>query len=42
MSAILGGANTINNLAYDAIYHKENEFASRIARNQLVLKHESY
>lgn len=43
MSAILGGANTINNLAYDAIYHKDNEFASRIARNQLlVLKHESY
>jgi len=43
MSAILGGANTINNLAYDAIYHKENEFGSRIARNQLlILKHESY
>ncbi len=43
MSAILGGANTINNLAYDAIYHKDNEFALRIARNQLlVLKHESY
>jgi methylmalonyl-CoA mutase len=43
MSAILGGANTINNLAYDAIYHKDNEFASRIARNQLlILKHESY
>lgn len=43
MSAILGGANTINNLAYDAIYHKENEFGTRIARNQLlILKHESY
>ena len=43
MSAILGGANTINNLAYDAIYHKTNEFGERIARNQLlVLKHESY
>jgi methylmalonyl-CoA mutase len=43
MSAILGGANTINNLAYDALYHKDNEFGSRIARNQLlVLKHESY
>jgi methylmalonyl-CoA mutase len=43
MSAILGGANTINNLAYDAIYHKNNEFGSRISRNQLlVLKHESY
>lgn len=43
MSAILGGANTICNLPYDAIYHKDNEFAERIARNQLlVLKHESY
>jgi len=43
MSAVLGGANAINNLAYDAIYHKDNEFASRIARNQLlILKHESY
>ena len=43
MSAILGGSDTINNLAYDAIYHKDNEFASRIARNQLlILKHESY
>jgi len=43
MSAILGGANTISNLAYDAIYHKDNEFGERISRNQLlVLKHESY
>lgn len=43
MSAILGGANTICNLAYDAIYHKDNEFGERIARNQLlILKHESY
>ncbi len=43
MSAILGGANTITNLPYDAIYHKDNEFGERIARNQLlVLKHESY
>ncbi len=43
MSAILGGANTISNLAYDAIYHKTNEFGERISRNQLlVLKHESY
>jgi len=43
MSAILGGANTICNLAYDSIYHKTNEFGERIARNQLlVLKHESY
>lgn len=43
MSAILGGADAISNLAYDAIYHKDNEFGDRIARNQLlVLKHESY
>ncbi|MDO5979985.1 methylmalonyl-CoA mutase subunit beta [Flavivirga spongiicola] len=43
MSAILGGANSIYNLPYDAIYHKDNEFGERIARNQLlVLKHESY
>lgn len=43
MSAILGGANTISNLPYDAIYHKDNEFAERISRNQLlVLKYESY
>lgn len=43
MSAILGGADTVCNLAYDAIYHKENEFGDRISRNQLlILKHESY
>ncbi|WP_298239044.1 methylmalonyl-CoA mutase subunit beta [uncultured Algibacter sp.] len=43
MSAILGGADTIYNLAYDTIYHKDNEFGERIARNQLlILKHESY
>jgi methylmalonyl-CoA mutase len=43
MSAILGGANTICNLPYDSIYHKNNEFGDRIARNQLlILKHESY
>ena len=43
MSAILGGADAVTNLAYDAIYHKDNEFGDRISRNQLlVLKHESY
>lgn len=43
MSAILGGANAVANLAYDAIYHKDNEFGDRIARNQLlILKNESY
>ena len=43
MSTILGGADSVANLAYDALYHKDNEFGDRIARNQLlVLKHESY
>lgn len=43
MSAILGEANAVANLAYDTIYHKDNEFGERIARNQLlILKHESY
>jgi len=43
MSAILGGADAVANLPYDALYHKDNEFGDRIARNQLlVLKHESY
>lgn len=43
MSAILGGADAVCNLPYDAIYHKDNEFAERMARNQLlILKNESY
>jgi len=43
MSAILGGANAVYNVPYDSIYHKNNEFGDRIARNQLlVLKYESY
>ncbi|WP_130736472.1 methylmalonyl-CoA mutase subunit beta [Flavobacterium sp. J27] len=43
MSAILGGADSVSNLAYDALYHKDNEFGDRISRNQLlVLKNESY
>lgn len=43
MSAILGGANTVCNLAYDVLYHKNNEFGERISRNQLlILKRESY
>lgn len=43
MSAVLGGADAISNLPYDALYHKSNEFGERIARNQLlILKSESY
>ena len=43
MSAVLGGADAVENIAYDAIYHKTNEFGDRISRNQLlILKEESY
>ncbi len=43
MSAILGGTDAVANLPYDALYHKDNEFGDRIARNQLlILKNESY
>ena len=43
MAAIIGGADTICNLPYDALYHKDNEFGDRIARNQLlILRNESY
>lgn len=43
MSAVLGGADSVCNLPYDAIFHKSNAFGNRIARNQLlILKHESY
>ena len=43
MSAILGGADSVINQPYDAIYHKLNDFGQRIARNQLlILKRESY
>lgn len=43
MSAILGGADSVCAMPYDSIYHKDNEFGSRIARNQLlILKKESY
>ena len=43
MSAIIGGADTICNAPYDAIYHKDNDFGERLARNQLLLlKHEGH
>lgn len=42
MSAALGSSDTIINLPYDVLYHKDNEFGRRISRNQLlILKHES-
>ncbi|MDT8415987.1 MAG: methylmalonyl-CoA mutase subunit beta [Flavobacteriaceae bacterium] len=43
MSAVLGTADAVCNLAYDVIFHKDNEFGQRISRNQLlILKSESY
>ncbi|WP_108868753.1 methylmalonyl-CoA mutase subunit beta [Aquimarina aquimarini] len=43
MSAILGGADTVQNLPYDDVYHLENDFGTRISLNQLLLlKNESY
>ncbi len=43
MAGILGGADTVYNMPYDSLYHHSNEFAERIARNQLlILKNESY
>ncbi|CAL2102141.1 Methylmalonyl-CoA mutase [Tenacibaculum sp. 190130A14a] len=43
MSAILGGSNTVSNVAYDRIFHNSNEFGERISRNQLLtLQQESY
>ncbi|MDX1363095.1 MAG: methylmalonyl-CoA mutase subunit beta [Arenibacter latericius] len=37
MSAVLGGANTVCNLPFDTLYKKDNDFSSRMARNQLLL-----
>ncbi|WP_353120639.1 methylmalonyl-CoA mutase family protein [Myroides odoratus] len=36
MSAILGGADFVGNLPYDALYRKENYASQQIARNQLL------
>ena len=37
MSAILGGSNTITNLAYNKIFQEPNDFGERISRNQLLI-----
>ncbi len=43
MSAVLGGADAVCNMAYDHIFHNNNDFGERIARNQLlVMKNEAY
>jgi len=43
MSAMLGGASTISNLSYDAVFKQPNGFGKRIAKNQLlIIQEESY
>ncbi|MDB4289553.1 methylmalonyl-CoA mutase subunit beta [Flavobacteriaceae bacterium] len=43
MSAILGSSDTIINMPYDHLYHKDNNFGNRLSKNQLlILKKESY
>lgn len=43
MSAVLGGADFVSNVAYDSVFRKKNEFGERIARNQLlILQEESH
>lgn len=43
LSAVVGGADAIYTIPFDTIYKHQNEFSSRIARNQQVLiKGESY
>ncbi|TDS18904.1 heterodimeric methylmalonyl-CoA mutase small subunit [Maribacter caenipelagi] len=43
MSALLGGSDSVFNLNYNSEYKKDNDFAERIAFNQLLLlKEESY
>lgn len=37
MSAVLGGADTVNNISYDDFFHLSNEFGERISRNQLLI-----
>lgn len=42
LSAVLGGADVVQTLPYDAFFKKSNGFSERIARNQLLLlKHET-
>ncbi len=43
MSGILGGADVLENMPYDGLYHKNNDFGDRIARNQLlIIREEAY
>jgi Methylmalonyl-CoA mutase, N-terminal domain/subunit len=43
MSAVLGTADTVANINYDAVYANNSDFAERISKNQLLtLKHEAH
>lgn len=43
LSAVVGGSDAVYTMPFDTIYKQQNEFSSRIARNQQVLiKGESY
>lgn len=43
MSAVLGGADFVSNLPFDALFRKDNFMSQQIARNQLILlKKESH
>lgn len=35
-SAVLGGADAVNNLPYDTVFHKNNKKTNQLARNQLL------
>ncbi|WP_299017451.1 methylmalonyl-CoA mutase subunit beta [uncultured Polaribacter sp.] len=37
MSAVLGSANTVSNLPYNAIFENANAFGERISKNQLLI-----
>jgi len=36
MSAVLGGSDTITNIAFDEIFHKSNEFSEKASQDQLL------
>lgn len=43
MSAVMGGADEVANLPYDAFFKKDHAFSRRLARNQLlIMKEESF
>ncbi|WP_298766012.1 methylmalonyl-CoA mutase subunit beta [uncultured Polaribacter sp.] len=40
MSAVLGGSNSVSNLAYNTIFEDSTEFGERISKNQLLILQE--